>query len=107
MPSPLTASIAVGSEVRVSNVYQGAAAMCQGGATQARIAVYKACWHNLCGGADVLKAFDYSIYNDVVVITISAGSEKPEFYFDNCFAIEALHAFRAGILVSTAAGISQ
>ncbi|THF93998.1 hypothetical protein TEA_020407 [Camellia sinensis var. sinensis] len=45
----------------------------RGGATSARLAIYKACWFNLCSDADILAAFDDAINDGVDIISFSIG----------------------------------
>lgn len=75
----------------------------RGGVPYSRIAVYKVCWANGCGTADILKAFDDAIADGVDIISVSLGG-GPEDYFKDPIAIGAFHAMKNGILVSNSAG---
>jgi subtilisin family serine protease len=100
-----TASTAVGSEVNLANVRKWDSHTAKGGAPRARLAVYKACWHNVCSCADILKAYDDAIHDGVDIITISIGSGHPaKGYLEDCFLVGSLIAFKNGILVSASAG---
>jgi subtilisin family serine protease len=102
-----TASTAVGSEVNLANVRKWDSHTAKGGAPRARLAVYKACWHNWCSCADILKAYDDAIHDGVDIITISIGPYDPDpakGYLEDCFLVGSLIAFRNGILVSASAG---
>lgn len=80
----------------------------RGGAPNARLAIYKVCWFNYCSAADVLKAFDDAINDNVDIITISAGKSVAKSsnydYADDVFTISTFHAFMQGILTSASAG---
>lgn len=99
-----TASTAVGNEVRNVNILDMSGLTVVGGAPHARIAVYKTCWFNQCDGADVLKAFDDAIHDNIDVITMSLGPMSIHSYFDDPFSIGAFHAFKNGIVVVASAG---
>ena len=83
----------------------------RGGATQARIAMYKVCWSlplgGFCAGADILKAFDEAIRDGVDVISVSIAADMPSFHeIDGRSAIPvgAFHAVEHGIVVVCSAG---
>ncbi|GMP49984.1 hypothetical protein CsSME_00016780 [Camellia sinensis var. sinensis] len=106
-----TASTAAGSLVnsyKIPNVLETQTA--RGGSPNARLAVYKVCWFNLCSSADVFKAFDDAIDDNVDIITISAGpkfdksSMKKYSYVEDMFTVGAFHAFMRGILTCASAG---
>ncbi|GMP88492.1 hypothetical protein CsSME_00040465 [Camellia sinensis var. sinensis] len=79
----------------------------RGGATSARLAIYKACWFNLCSDADILAAFDDAINDGVDIISFSIGPSPPQpSYFQDANSIGSFHAFHRGILVSGSAGNS-
>ncbi|XP_062074035.1 subtilisin-like protease SBT3.5 [Humulus lupulus] len=77
-----TASTAAGSFV--GNVsYKGLAnGTARGGASNARVAVYKVCWNffgGQCSSADILKGFDEAIHDGVDVLSLSIGFWIPMF----------------------------
>ncbi|KAF5931134.1 hypothetical protein HYC85_032007 [Camellia sinensis] len=79
----------------------------RGGSTSARLAIYKACWFNLCSDADILAAFDDTINDDVDIISFSIGPSPPQpSYFQDANSIGSFHAFHRGILISGSAGNS-
>lgn len=84
-----------------------------GGASLARLAVYKACWAvpnankingNTCFDEDLLAAFDDAIADGVHVISISIGTAVPQPYLKDGIAIGALHAVKRDIVVAASAG---
>lgn len=77
----------------------------RGGASSARIAVYKACWSDGCNEADVLAAFDDAIADGVDIISVSVGG-KADYskYFRDGLSIGSFHAMKNGILTVFAAG---
>lgn len=84
-----------------------------GGASLARLAVYKACWAipntekyatNTCFDEDMLAAFDDAIADGVNVISISIGAVEPHTYLEDGIAIGALHAVKRDIVVAASAG---
>ncbi|KAF3955083.1 hypothetical protein CMV_019661 [Castanea mollissima] len=79
----------------------------RGGAPSARLAIYKACWFDMCNEADILSALDDAISDGVDILSISIGPDPPQpSYFENAISIGAFHAFQKGILVSALAGNS-
>ncbi|XP_010099424.2 subtilisin-like protease SBT3.9 [Morus notabilis] len=85
----------------------------RGGATQARIAMYKVCWSvfggGLCAGADILKAFDVSVRDGVEVVSVSIAADVPSYPEAdqrNAIAVGAFHAVAKGVAVVCAAGNS-
>jgi hypothetical protein len=79
----------------------------RGGAPYARLAIYKACWFNLCNDADILSAMDDAINDGVDILSLSFGANPPEpIYFESATSVGAFHAFRKGIVVSSSAGNS-
>ncbi|KAF8397848.1 hypothetical protein HHK36_016773 [Tetracentron sinense] len=102
-----TASTVAGSVVANVSLFGMATGTARGGAPSARLAIYKACWFNLCSDADLLSAFDDATNDGVDIISISAGPNPPQpSFFDDANSIGAFHAFRKGILVSASAGNS-
>ncbi|KAK2978864.1 LOW QUALITY PROTEIN: hypothetical protein RJ640_030913, partial [Escallonia rubra] len=102
-----TASIAVGAVVTdLSDSFFGEnTSTIRGGAPYARLAIYKTCWFNQCSCADIAKAFDDAIDDNVDIISMSLGQSGTDADFINdCFSLGALHAFQNGILVSASAG---
>ncbi|KAK7825622.1 subtilisin-like protease sbt1.5 [Quercus suber] len=79
----------------------------RGSAPCARLAIYKACWFDICSEADILSALDDAISDGVDILSISIGPDPPQpSYFENAISIGAFHAFQRGILVSASAGNS-
>ncbi|CAI9087889.1 OLC1v1022078C1 [Oldenlandia corymbosa var. corymbosa] len=108
-----TASTAGGRRVPDVSFRGGLArGVLSGGAPQARIAVYKACWqvdHGYfkdfeCFDADMLSAFDSAIADGVDVLTISIYSHKVGSYLKDGVALGSWHAFKNNILVVMCAG---
>ncbi|RDX76413.1 hypothetical protein CR513_43597, partial [Mucuna pruriens] len=99
-----TASIAAGNPVSRASMVGLGQGTARGGATQARIAVYKVCWFDGCTDADILAAFDDAIADGVDIISISLGGFSDENYFRDGIAIGAFHAVRKGVLTVTSAG---
>ncbi|KAL6842836.1 hypothetical protein ACP4OV_027149 [Aristida adscensionis] len=92
-----TASTAAGGPVRNAS-YGGqlAGGVARGGASRARVAVYKACWSGRCTDAGVLAAVDDAISDGVDVLSISLGDpvENPG----------TLHAVARGLTLVFSAG---
>ncbi|XP_072990472.1 subtilisin-like serine-protease S [Typha latifolia] len=102
-----TASIAAGRFVNNMNYHGLAAGGARGGASLARIAVYKTCWDSGCYDADILAAFDDAIRDGVDIISISLGPNSPQGdYFSDAISVGSFHAVRHGILVVSSAGNS-
>lgn len=102
-----TASTIAGSVVANVSLFGMARGTARGGATSARLAIYKACWFEMCSDADILSAMDDSISDGVDILSLSLGPTPPQpVYFQNAISIGAFHAFRRGILVSASAGNS-
>ncbi|KAJ1389148.1 Peptidase S8/S53 domain [Sesbania bispinosa] len=101
-----TASTAAGNPVSMASMLGLAQGTARGGATSARIAVYKACWDDGCDEADILAAFDDAIADGVDIISVSLGGFSDENYFRDSLSIGAFHAMRNGILTVYAAGNS-
>lgn len=49
----------------------------RGGAPTVRLAIYKACWFNLCSDADFLPAMDDAIDDGVDILSLSLGPDFP------------------------------
>jgi len=80
----------------------------RGGAPRARIASYKACWNvvgwgGICSSADMWKAYDDAIHDQVDVLSVSIGASIPE-DSERVDFIAAFHAVAKGITVVAAAG---
>ncbi|KAH0996829.1 hypothetical protein GBA52_020693 [Prunus armeniaca] len=102
-----TGSTIAGSVVPNASFFGMARGTARGGAPSTRLAIYKACWFNLCSDADVLSAMDDAIYDGVDILSLSLGPDPPQpTYFENAISIGAFHAFHRGILVSASAGNS-
>ncbi|KAA8549920.1 hypothetical protein F0562_001604 [Nyssa sinensis] len=101
-----TASTAAGSVVTNVSLFGIARGTARGGASSARLAIYKACWFGSCADADMLSAFDDAVGDGVDIISMSIGSTPQPVYFEDVNSIGAFHAFQKGILVSASAGNS-
>ncbi|KAL5583134.1 hypothetical protein UlMin_015576 [Ulmus minor] len=102
-----TASTIAGSVVPDVSLFGLAKGTARGGAPSARLAIYKACWFDLCSDADILAAFDDAIHDGVDVISLSLGPDPPQpSFFEDGLSIGAFHAFQKGIFVSASAGNS-
>jgi subtilisin family serine protease len=73
-----------------------------GMAPRARIAAYKACWHEGCYISDLTAAIDQAVADGVDVISYSIGSNVA--YIPTPDEIAFLFAADAGVFVSTSAG---
>ncbi|XP_065869414.1 subtilisin-like serine-protease S [Euphorbia lathyris] len=95
---------AVVTDVSLLGLAKGIA---RGGAPNARLAIYKSCWFDLCNDADILAAMDDAINDGVDILSLSLGPLPPQpSYFNNAISIGAFHAFKKGIVVSCSAGNS-
>ncbi|XP_031286037.1 subtilisin-like protease SBT5.3 [Pistacia vera] len=102
-----TASTIAGHMIRNVSLFGMARGIARGGAPNARLAIYKACWFNLCSDADILSAMDDAINDGVDILSLSLGPVPPEpSYFENAISVGAFHAFQEGILISASAGNS-
>ncbi|KAL3580889.1 hypothetical protein D5086_018724 [Populus alba] len=102
--SASTIAGAVVSNVSLFGMTRGTA---RGGAPYARLAIYKACWFNLCNDGDILSAMDDAINDGVDILSLSFGANPPEpIYFESATSVGAFRAFRKGIVVSCSAGNS-
>ncbi|CAA0396035.1 unnamed protein product [Arabidopsis thaliana] len=105
-----TATIAGGSFVPNVSFYGLARGTVRGGAPRARIASYKVCWNvvgydGICTVADMWKAFDDAIHDQVDVLSVSIGAGIPEnSEVDSVDFIAAFHAVAKGITVVAAGG---
>ncbi|EFH44096.1 subtilase family protein [Arabidopsis lyrata subsp. lyrata] len=97
----------MGSETIIGVVDTGTV---RGGSPRARIASYKVCWNVVghegkCTVADMWKAFDDAIHDQVDVLSVSIGGGIPEeSEVDKLSFIAAFHAVSKGITVVAAAG---
>ncbi|KAL6205339.1 hypothetical protein ACLB2K_022600 [Fragaria x ananassa] len=102
-----TASTIAGSTVTNVSFLGMATGTARGGAQSARLAIYKACWFDLCSDADILSALDDAIGDGVDVLSLSLGPDPPQpTYFENAISVGSFHAFQKGIVVSASAGNS-
>ena len=98
------ASTAAGNPVGTASMLGLGQGTARGGATKARIAVYKVCWFDGCSDADILAAFDDAIADGVDIITVSLGGFNDENFFRDVIAIGAFHAMKNGVLTVISAG---
>ncbi|KAI3941559.1 hypothetical protein MKW92_029100, partial [Papaver armeniacum] len=102
-----TASTAAGSVVKNVSFYEYGVGDAKGMATKARIAIYKVCWSEGCGDADILAAMDQAVADGVDVISMSLGPDNQTVPYDkDSLSIAAFGAVQKGILVSASAGNS-
>ncbi|KAL8468351.1 hypothetical protein ACS0TY_031539 [Phlomoides rotata] len=109
-----TASTVAGREVPSTAFLGGLAnGTAAGGATLARLAIYKVCWafpeqsasfDNTCLFEDMLAAFDDAISDGVHVISISIVPYRVLPYDEDGIAIGAFHAAKNNILVVASGG---
>nr|GMC93067.1 Subtilisin-like protease SBT3.3 [Ipomoea batatas] len=84
----------------------------RGGAPRARIAMYKVCWNfgDLpCTSADIIQAIDEAIHDRVDVLSLSLGSDTPQFSdvdIRSGIAFAAFQAVEHGITVVCSGGNS-
>ncbi|KAF8101054.1 hypothetical protein N665_0211s0043 [Sinapis alba] len=97
-----TASTAAGSIVEEANFLGFANGTARGIAHQARVAVYKVCWKNICEGSDILAGIDKAIEDNVNILSISLGSRHKD--YTNDISVGAFAAMERGIFVSCSAG---
>ncbi|KAK1297118.1 Subtilisin-like protease [Acorus calamus] len=103
-----TSSTAAGALVKDASFMGLAQGIARGGASSARVAVYKVCWATGgCSSADILAAFDDAIHDGVDVLSVSLGSSPPlSAYVDDVLSIGSFHAVARGITVVCSAGNS-
>nr|POE73332.1 subtilisin-like protease sbt4.8 [Quercus suber] len=102
-----TASTIAGSIVANVRLFGMARGTARGGAPSARLAIYKACWFDMCSEADIHSALDDAISDGVDILSISIGPDPHQpSHFENAILIGAFHAFQRGILASASAGNS-
>lgn len=101
------ASTIAGALVSNISLFGQAKGNARGGASNARLSIYKACWFNFCSDADVLAALDDAISDGVDIVSMSLGPDPPQLnYFEDAISVGTFHAFQKGILVSASAGNS-
>ncbi|CAM6108969.1 unnamed protein product [Calypogeia fissa] len=98
-----TASVAAGRPVSNASFFGVGNGTIVGGASGARIAVYKVCWENGCSDSDILASYDEAVKDGVHLISASIGGGSNHYQIDP-IAIGAFHAVRAGILVTATSG---
>ncbi|MED6186251.1 hypothetical protein PIB30_065064 [Stylosanthes scabra] len=102
-----TASTIAGSIVGNASLLGMGRGSARGGAPNARLAIYKACWFGFCSDADILSAMDDAIHDGVDILSLSLGPSPPQpIYFEDAVSVGAFHAFQNSILVSASAGNS-
>ncbi|KAK1320812.1 Subtilisin-like protease [Acorus calamus] len=103
-----TSSTAAGALVKDASFMGLAQGIARGGASSARVAVYKVCWATGgCSSADILAAFDDAIHDGVDVLSVSLGSSPPlSAYVDDVLSVGSFHAVARGITVVCSAGNS-
>ncbi|GLJ14986.1 hypothetical protein SUGI_0244660 [Cryptomeria japonica] len=101
-----TASTASGSQVRNASLMGLGRGIARGGASRARIVMYKVCWlDGDCTEADILAAFHDAISDGVDVLSLSLGPGIPlPDYFASSTDIGSFHAMEKGIPVVISAG---
>ncbi|XP_024532743.1 subtilisin-like protease SBT5.4 [Selaginella moellendorffii] len=100
-----TSSTASGRFVEGANILGFANGTAKGGASKARLAVYKVCWPGGCWEADILAAMDDAIADGVDILTLSIGGKVPlPDFFQDGIALGAFHAIQKGITVVCSAG---
>lgn len=101
-----TASTIAGTMVANVSFFGMVKGIAKGGAPSARLAIYKACWFNLCSDEDVHSAMDDAIDDGVDILSLSLGPDPQSVYFEDSISIGSFHAFHRGIFVSASAGNS-
>ncbi|XP_020079969.1 subtilisin-like protease SBT3.6 isoform X2 [Ananas comosus] len=103
-----TSSTAAGALVANASFNGLAQGLARGGASRARLAIYKVCWATGdCSSADILAAFDDAIHDGVDVLSVSLGQAPPlPTYVEDVLAIGSFHAVGRGISVVCSAGNS-
>jgi len=102
-----TSSIAAGNLVSMASMLGLGQGTTRGGASSARISVYKVCWYDACKEVDILAAFDDAIADGVDIISISIGGKGDNSkYFRDVLSIGAFHAMQNGILTVLPTGNS-
>jgi subtilisin family serine protease len=96
------ASTIAGGEVRNASFGGLAAGVARGGASRARLAIYKPCWDDMngattCTTATILAAIDDAINDGVDVISLSSSNIQSEYP-------GTLHAVARGVTVVFSAG---
>lgn len=110
-----TASIVAGRVVHNVSALGGfALGTASGGASLARLVIYKVCWpipgpnpnlENTCFDADMLAAFDDAVADGVDIISMSIGPiGRLPLYSVDSMSIGSLHATKRGIVVACSGG---
>ncbi|XP_031100013.1 subtilisin-like protease SBT5.3 [Ipomoea triloba] len=101
------ASTIAGAMVSNASFFGMGEGTARGGAPGARLAIYKACWFDLCSDADILAAMDDAIHDGVDIFSLSFGADPPQpIYFEDVVSIGTFHAFQKGVFISASAGNS-
>ncbi|XP_073011945.1 subtilisin-like protease SBT3.5 isoform X2 [Typha latifolia] len=103
-----TSSTAAGVSVANASFLGLAHGLARGGASRARLAIYKVCWATGdCSSADILAAFDDAIHDGVDVLSVSLGQAPPlPAYVEDVLAIGSFHVAARGITVVCSGGNS-
>ncbi|XP_058744846.1 cucumisin-like [Vicia villosa] len=102
-----TASTAAGNPISMTSMLGLGQGTARGGASSARIAVYKACWSDACNDDDIFAAFDDAGYDGVDILSVSLGGvSEARVHFGDVFSVGSFHALEHGILTVFAAGNS-
>ncbi|CAL5203372.1 unnamed protein product [Lathyrus oleraceus] len=100
-----TASTAAGNPVSRTSMLGLGHGTTRGGASSARIAVYKVCWSDECQDVDILAAFDDAVIDGVDILSVSIGGKSDaSIHFMDAFSVGSFHAMKKGILTVLAAG---
>lgn len=101
---PLSGHFSVVPNVSLYRIGKGTA---RGGATRARLAIYKVWWFGFCSDADILSTMDDAVSDGMDVISMSLRPDSPQsVYFGDANSIGNFHAFQKGVVVSASAGNS-
>ncbi|KAI4357284.1 hypothetical protein L6164_001244 [Bauhinia variegata] len=94
-----TLSTAGGSFVPGVSIFGNGFGTAKGGSPKARVAAYKICWPDIsetmrggCFDADILAGFEAAISDNVDVLSVSAGPNRPKELFADSFSIGSFHA---------------
>ncbi|KAI5434344.1 hypothetical protein KIW84_021267 [Lathyrus oleraceus] len=99
-----TASTAAGNPVSMTSMLGLGHGTTRGGASSARIAVYKVCWSDSCQDVDILAAFDDAVIDGVDILSVSIGGSDASIHFMDAISVGSFHAMKKGILTVSAAG---
>jgi subtilisin family serine protease len=99
------ASIAAGNPISKASMLGMGEGTTRGGASSARIAVYKVCWTEECDSGRILTAFKDAIADGVDILSVSIGGRYlNKQHFTDAFSVGAFLAMKHGILTVFAAG---